>query len=482
MASGGDGYPTPPTAGTQSTSVRQLSEFMLERPPSCIEFIPKSGSSFGNLLVVGTYQLEPDEVGNEQADEGSITDPTPAGDLDPEAQKRKGSLSLLRLSPVTNNLEVLHTIECDSAIYDLHFLGGAGKDYFAAASSTGTISFYYVNEKVLACPYKKENVHEIAIHPLFKAEVFSQTTIITFFQFIPAQSPHHGPLISATTNDGGMYLMEYCLDNFTVDLLNDGKPITEHKLPYTNTSDYAWCCAASAKHPSRIYSGGDGGDLIQDVISFGQTELYSYDSRKKRSQSHKFHDAGVTAILPLTPGSLADEELLLTGSYDEFVRLYSTDDKKVLAKLKLDGGVYRLKSLGQVNWFGPQSTTYAILTCCMHAGTKIIHVKGSKTGNWSIEVVGSLNVPGNDPNNLCYAAAARLSGPLGPTKQYQEKRLCVSGTFVDKKLVVWEFTHEFKRPEGDVLEGSQSTGIHVTTQEVYNGLRIPIKTGETALN
>ncbi|KAH7382961.1 hypothetical protein BKA64DRAFT_727045 [Cadophora sp. MPI-SDFR-AT-0126] len=466
MASSGKGYPTPPTPGTQSSdSVRQLSEFVIKRPPSCIEFVPKAGRKFANLLVVGTYQLEPDEVSAELTDAGSKLSSTTTGDPEPKTQYRNGSLSLLQFSQSTNQLEVLHTHECDSAIYDLHFLG-PGQETFAAASSTGTINFYYVKELVLDDTFG--NVHPIIIQPLWTAQVFSETTIITYFQFIPAHLPHHGPLISATTNDGGVYLMEYSLEEYTVDLLNDGKPITEHKLKYTNTPDYAWCCAVSSKVPSTIYSGGDGGDLIQDLVSFGRKEPYGYDSSEKLSRVHKFHDAGVTAILPLTDCHLGDEILLLTGSYDEFIRLYSAVDKKILAKLKLDGGVYRLKFLGQVHWSSPDSGTYAILACCMHAGTKVIHVKGSRTSNWSMEVVASLNVPGNDSGNYCYAAAARQSCPITPTNgHYVERRLCVSGTWLDKRLAVWELTHEFKRPEGDVSEGTQSIGVHVTTQGIF---------------
>lgn len=100
MASGEDGS----AAATQKTSIRQLSEFILERPPSCIEFIPKSGPRCGNLLVVGTYELQNDEFGDHQADEGSAADPTTPGGDDPKAQKRKGSLSLLKISPVNNKL------------------------------------------------------------------------------------------------------------------------------------------------------------------------------------------------------------------------------------------------------------------------------------------------------------------------------------------------------------------------------------------
>ncbi|KAK0113856.1 hypothetical protein ONS95_014102 [Cadophora gregata] len=469
MASGGD-INTPQTPESlSSTAVRQWSEFVLDKPPSCVEFIPKSGSKFGNLLVVGSYELQPDEVSVELADSSLETEPTTTSGLELEKQKREGSLTLLKLSPVTNTLEVLHTLERVPAIYDLHFL--PGQDIFAVATSTGAISFYYVKEKMLFWAKGKEPVHEIAMQPIFSAQVFPKTTIITFFQFIPAQPPYHGSLISATTNDGGTYLMEYCLDNGEIQLLNDGEPITTHMLPYANTLDYVWCCGVSAKQPVTIFSGGDGGDLVQDIISFGLVAPFSYDSNKKLSRSHKFHDAGVTAILPLTPSSLDDEELLLTGSYDEYVRLYSTDNKNVLAKLKLDGGVYRLKNLGQVNWFLPQSTTYAILACCMHAGTKIIHVKGSMTGDWSIEVVACLDVPSSDPATYCYAAAARPSGPLPSSERIEEKRLCVSGTWVDKKLVVWEFTHEFERPKDDVVEEGKSTGIHVPYADPGKGVQ-----------
>ena len=100
MASGRDDS----HAATQNTSIRQLSEFILERPPSCIEFIPKSGPRCGNFLIVGTYELQNDEVGKHQADESSAADPTTPGDDDPKAQKRKGSLSLLKLSSVNNKL------------------------------------------------------------------------------------------------------------------------------------------------------------------------------------------------------------------------------------------------------------------------------------------------------------------------------------------------------------------------------------------
>lgn len=57
----------------------------------------------------------------------------------------------------------------------------------------------------------------------------------------------------------------------------------------------------------------------------------------------KVHQAGVTSILPLA------SELLVTGSYDDRIRLLyapALGRRRVLAELDLGGGVWRLKMLG----------------------------------------------------------------------------------------------------------------------------------------
>lgn len=62
-------------------------------------------------------------------------------------------------------------------------------------------------------------------------------------------------------------------------------------------------------------------------------------------QNRKLHQAGITAILPLS------ETLLITGSYDDHIRLLQLPKipgdtrPKLLAELNLGGGVWRLKLL-----------------------------------------------------------------------------------------------------------------------------------------
>ncbi|KAL9114122.1 MAG: hypothetical protein Q9227_001894 [Pyrenula ochraceoflavens] len=102
------------------------------------------------------------------------------------------------------------------------------------------------------------------------------------------------------------------------------------------------------------------------------------------------HGAGVTSILPLdhffpTPTHF----VLLTGSYDESIRLFTITTtpapKKTLeAEHPLGGGVWRLKQLGHT-WYDPPSPTIPgerrctlVLASCMHAGVRVLSIEHGK--------------------------------------------------------------------------------------------------------
>lgn len=88
-----------------------------------------------------------------------------------------------------------------------------------------------------------------------------------------------------------------------------------------------------------IYSGGDD-MLLQRSSSAGNTAL-AFDPVW---QDRRIHEAGVTYILPLS------WDLILTGSYDDNIRLISapaTGRRQVLAEANLGGGVWRLKVVSQ---------------------------------------------------------------------------------------------------------------------------------------
>lgn len=87
-----------------------------------------------------------------------------------------------------------------------------------------------------------------------------------------------------------------------------------------------------------VYSGGD--DAVLKCTSLSLSEPGEVETASPVWFDRKIHQAGVTAILPLT------NELLVTGSYDDHIRLFSgptVGRRQVLAELNLGGGVWRLK-------------------------------------------------------------------------------------------------------------------------------------------
>ena len=97
----------------------------------------------------------------------------------------------------------------------------------------------------------------------------------------------------------------------------------------------AWTLTFTREEPTQVISGGD--DSILQCSSFGDT-----GNMAPLWKTRKLHEAGVTAILPLT------SNLLLTGSYDDRIRLISHQSNgrpQRLLDCSLGGGVWRLKLL-----------------------------------------------------------------------------------------------------------------------------------------
>jgi diphthamide biosynthesis protein 7 len=137
--------------------------------------------------------------------------------------------------------------------------------------------------------------------------------------------------------------------------------------------------------------------------------------------------------------------ILLTGSYDDYVRVYAEHDfrpyvantkAKVLAELKIGGGVWRLKFLQDypLSTKSDANVKYRVLASCMHEGARILEVSGNQTGDWKIEEIATMKIH----ESMCYAADVRplaMNPPLG----WDETRLCVSASFYDKLLCAWVF-------------------------------------------
>ncbi len=159
----------------------------------------------------------------------------------------------------------------------------------------------------------------------------------------------------------------------------------------------------------------------------------------------KTHDAGVVAILPLSKQKTTVP--LLTGSYDETLRLFALETtsletttpilkKRLLIEKKLGGGVWRLNLMDETT---SSDGTYAalILASCMHTGGRILRVSHTpnnsieheaKACDWTIDVLHKFT-KGHESMN--YASDFR--------SDKEGEYTIVTTSFYDKQVCVWKF-------------------------------------------
>jgi diphthamide biosynthesis protein 7 len=199
-------------------------------------------------------------------------------------------------------------------------------------------------------------------------------------------------------------------------------------------------------------------------LDLNRYEILNFDDKARH------HTAGVTCILPL-PSSIPliqDAPLLLTGSYDEYIRVYHANPRtrgKVLAERRLDGGVWRLQLVDVIDEeTGPSvqsseddheyhTTQFLVLASCMHAGTRVLCVTWQRRrasssgtdddelGKWDIHILAKFT----EHQSMNYAsdfwkgggATAEGGRDAQGRKENRRELLCVSSSFYDKRLCLW---------------------------------------------
>ncbi|KAL9113036.1 MAG: hypothetical protein Q9187_007675 [Circinaria calcarea] len=167
-------------------------------------------------------------------------------------------------------------------------------------------------------------------------------------------------------------------------------------------------------------------------------KLSSDTSMEALSYDSKIHGAGVTAILPVQHLSEAYSEIVLTGSYDEYIRVLvprPNQKWKVAAEQRLGGGVWRLKLLGRESddSYANVQTRFKVLASCMHAGSRILEVCWHSDRQWTIGVLARFE----EHESMNYASdAIRLTDI---SHNHGQTTTVVSTSFYDKRLCVWTF-------------------------------------------
>lgn len=226
------------------------------------------------------------------------------------------------------------------------------------------------------------------------------------------------------------------MSNGNVAILDTEKLKITHVLPQAHSLE-AWVAAWSPLRDNLVlYTGGDDSVLCRHDCSYLQKPSLSRNDADFVRDS-KLHEAGVTAILPICIDQ-EEREFLLTGSYDEHIRVLQitpgSKKAKLLLEYRLDGGVWQLNRLPCSQPPDKESgkPCYWILASCMHAGCRVLKIYGPAhgDGDWSIEIAGKFE----ELESMNYASDAQRD----PYLHHVKDMTFVSTSFYDKKLCVWK--------------------------------------------
>ncbi|GAW17866.1 hypothetical protein ANO14919_073330 [Xylariales sp. No.14919] len=410
---------------------------VLDLPPSCIEFCPAHPDHF----IVGTYNLQKEDPAT--ANDDGVSEHEDGSETVKKPQSRNGSLVVFRLAENADDISHVQTISYPSALLDLHFHPHRDKhDVLATVSSTGTLSFFRLS------PHQSPSTPlvELATHkPLGDDE----SVLYLSCAWHPSM-PH---LLAITTSDYQVHILR--IDDSWNAHRTSPSPVITHTLE-------AWTVAFSpfpanspdatrdVEHGLAIYSGGDDSKLLSTTCFFNENEANNTENdagivtAPYPTVTTKGHTAGVTAILPL-PLALSDgSRVVITGSYDDCLRIYSIHPQvggamlrppKLLAEENLGGGVWRLKlvTMEKPSEEGAGSQTdwsALILASCMHAGSRVLEVGGDCSDFCRINVLGRFE----EHKSMNYGS------DFQPGTECGSRRLrCVSTSFYDRLLCLWEF-------------------------------------------
>lgn len=268
--------------------------------------------------------------------------------------------------------------------------------------------------------------------------------LFTYF----AWHPSIPGLVAISTASGRVILAQIHDDYQGLDVLEN--PILEHSLE-------AWVVAFSPPRPQApsleplqgpftVLTGGDDSAL----------KYTSYDPSSETPTPYspitlRDHTAGVTAILPLPLSLPGSQIVLLTGSYDDTLRVFAiaplhttfgAKQAKLLAERDLGGGVWRLQMIGGAGSAATSANedgwAVTVLASCMHAGTRVLRITKSEGGGAAdveIEVLARFE----EHQSMNYGSDwSRVEGLLDGDGGGEPRRaVVVSTSFYDRLLCVW---------------------------------------------
>ena len=294
--------------------------------------------------------------------------------------------------------------------------------WFGVATSTGAFEIYQLKKRSEEYTDEAPLAHPIVEH-IKTIQYFPDDVLITAFSWHP-----QGWSIGMTLSSG-----QVCLGH--VDPHNDNE--SNSSIDMTTHDQEAWTLVFSPDG-SGMYSGGDDSALQFMEVAMNSEYHQGFAAepeygpvRKMPWTDKKIHGAGVTAILPLYAD--ADGSLVLSGSYDDHIRLVqipAIGRRTVLSEMNLGGGVWRLKLLSSSprDETSPQKDVI-ILASCMHAGARIVKLAQDEESNWHFKVLAKFE----EHKSMNYGSDCQLS------LDAKGQRTFITTSFYDRLLCLWKY-------------------------------------------
>ncbi|KAL0368092.1 UNVERIFIED_CONTAM: Diphthine methyltransferase [Sesamum calycinum] len=360
--------------GLCQLGVLEVGSRILDGNADAVEFCPHE--SFYNVLAASTYVLQ----------EG-------------DRPSRSGCIMLFDVDAEAGQLELIQKVET-AGIFDIKWsprlLQNPGCPLLAQADADGSVGF-------IACRALIQMVQKC----MFLTEVSTDSELRNNLNELCGKCINSSMCLcidwnsSATSmavglSDGSVSIIS--LDESQLNILQEWKA---HDFEL-------WAASFDIQQPMLVYTGSDD-------CKFSCWDLRD-DPSNLVFQNKEAHTMGVCCIAK----SPSDPYTLLTGSYDEYLRIWdvrSTSKPVNESSICLGGGVWRIKH--------HPSTPGLVLTACMHNGFAIVKFDGNQ-----VQVVEQYN----KHDSLAYGADWQREMHLAGTKKSPVIATC---SFYDRLLHVW---------------------------------------------
>ncbi len=320
---------------------------------------------------------------------------------------------------------LVQTVSQPSALLDLRFNDGANaeQDILAAVSSTGSLAIFKLDPV--------ENPASPLQH-LVTSRCDDLAEDVLFLQC--NWHPTLRNVIGVTTSTGKARLLS--LDDqwrishfFDLDIENNLEAWAVAFAPDASTSNEEYANIS-------VYCGGDDSMLRYTTCSWPVNDAETEPDVPYGPMTIKGkHDAGVTAILPLGLKTKQGGRVVVTGSYDDHLRVFVIYDLDMTHGLRrveevadenLGGGVWRLNLVSLDDSASCGSARIVLLASCMHAGARVVELCVGAEGSWTCRVLTRFE----EHKSMNYASDY--------SPQSTDKLRIASSSFYDRLLCLWE--------------------------------------------